>query len=165
MAREPVDFFVVGLRAADLSIAIYRRSPECRTRASSFDWRYRVHVRSGVAADDPPAELVSRRNPSPASLGDLAIAVRSAGLESADVDDVGGDPREFFLAAGGGCELGARAVLSRAAHRSRMDLPADLPRLCATGDLLPDALVFVVAVAEVGRSNADSVILSGDGAG
>src|ERR1700686_1015263 len=66
------DFFLGGLGVTFFPDALYRRS--CRRFAdrTTHHRRDRVHVRSGLAAAHPPAQLVSRSHAAAASVGDLA---------------------------------------------------------------------------------------------
>src|ERR1700757_4575201 len=76
LAGESADLFLGGVGIARVPGNLHVRFCGSFADRSSRRGRHGVHVRSGVAADNPPAELVSCRNPTSSSVGDLAVGLR-----------------------------------------------------------------------------------------
>src|SRR6202035_5279627 len=112
VAGESSDFFLGGLWITFLPDALYRRSGRRSADGKTHHRRHRIHVRFGLAAAPPPAQLVSRSDAAAASVGDLASRLRPARMETPNADGLDRTSNQLSLAARAGCELGSWAFLS-----------------------------------------------------
>src|SRR5579863_4842111 len=75
MDGECADFFLGRIWTAFIPDDLHRRSRGSLADRPPHDWWHGIHVRSGLAAQSPPAEPVSCGHPAAAGLGDLSSGI------------------------------------------------------------------------------------------
>src|SRR5437899_2834015 len=136
LAGKPANFFLACHRPSAFSDPLRGGSSGPVPDWEALDRRHRIHVRCTLASVPAPAQFVSCGDASVTSLGDLASGLRQTGMETADTHNVDRGPNQLFLAAGAGCELGARAFLPRTACDAGLELSAALSARRADTGLL-----------------------------